>query len=360
MNFLNYLFVSLNLLSFFSPIKGNREIETKMVSRSENSVYKRMESKNRANKVLKIDDFSVSSEIFQNQQDLKLMASVIPSSWKVYFYCTVYDSNDNVVDSYLAVRQKSYAFGFSYYPAFSSAPEWEGDYKFIFGYNEAYGKEDVEFANFTLTFKRKDFGNSNKIEIYRYINCYPYYGYTDVYGDLWKIENLSHNYEMNNYSLFSFNELKTRLYFELASSSYVNNGSISLKVNPQYKNNKAYPEVYSKSYTLGRSKYQNKDDTYLIKNNNIFYLDKSDDVLYSSSSSSLISTNDFYFPKDYYEKYKQVTFTLTLSNFSDYSFTSKYVFKVNYLNGPSIEKYFDVIGEIDPVIEDSEMEVITL
>lgn len=359
MNFLNYLFVSLFLIYIYKPIYNKNNMETKMVSRSENSVYKRVSSE-RANHVLRIANFSVSASTFASQSDLTIKATVIPSSWSIFFYCYVYDKDNNLDDSYYTFRSKSNAFGYYYHPVFTNAPSWEGDYNFVFGYEENYGREKVVFANFTLTFKKKDFGSSNKIEIYRSINCYPYDGYTDIYGDLWEIKNLSHNYTFNNYTLFSFNDLKMKLYFELGSSSYVNNGSISIKVTPQYKNNKAYPEVYAKSYKLSKSSYQNKDDTYLIKNNNTFYLDPSTDVLYSSSSTNLTSTNNFYFPKDYYEKYKEVTFTLTLSNFCDYSFTSNYKFKVKYLTGPTIEKYFDVIGEIDDLIGDSELEEIDL
>lgn len=331
------------------------------VSKYKNKAYQKYESDDFDEFI--IDPFSYSVSSLRKGIPLEV------TFWKVGhysygFYISTYDENNNLLET-IKNRHNTEAFNFDKEFKFTSKTyDYEGEVTFKF---EVYGLLDTwTVATFALMPKGATLTWDNPIAISRNeVTCYPNKGYSEVFGDVIYVKNLQEVYEIPTYLRFNFNDLKLRVYTEMANYSYLEGRTNMIVPKPSNfeslsKEQQDLYKVYDNSSYTSISWAENNGVGFTLQNNRDYYVNKSNNHVVFKYQEGYESTKDYYLPKEFYEDLKESVWYVEISNFGKYDLTYRIEINVKF-TGKINNTIFDVVGEmgeseIDDEIEDFELE----
>lgn len=356
MNLINVIPIAISLVGFISPFayqhvnSSIKEIDTQSVKKiyTDSSSY------------VDVNDFTVTAYNIERKYETYLKYYVYAYRPEVYFYYYVYDSNNKQVDSYSFYKKDRCMGNITHYLKLTGIDYWNyiGTLYFKFCYSiPYYNVGPIYYANFELNFRSIGFSDtSNELKIYRSAKCYPKSGYLENVADVVTMKNLSHYYEVLNYSYFDFNDKGAKINIFANGTKKSGNGYI-IGYFKEIEGVKI-PNVYA--LTNNNLSFTKSGDDYSLITTRTYYVDQATNNPYSTSSNSRFSTTNFYYPFEYYEEFKTIKLHMILTDFFDYNLVIGYDITVTFLNGPKQEVTYDVVGEIEDKLDDDTLKEIKI
>lgn len=187
-------------------------------------------------------------------------------------------------------------------------------------------------------------------------------GYCISYGEYFEIRNMKSLFNIPTYMKWNFNDsCSMYLYGETYSSSL--SGYVYLTMYPDG----GYYSASNKEYATHLFKGKNIGLSYSVSNGNrvypyvgrYYYIDNKRNMSYSESNVYNKKTQDFYFPKHYYDVFDSIEFTIYFSSFGRSDIVLYDTFKIKFLEDSKYEEYsFEVIGEYpDPILDEELVDI---
>lgn len=363
----------MNKIIFFLPglvigLLSNKVVNNETSSTSSVSSYKKISNIQREytvdspNSKFKIRDFYVEADSIMSGEPVTIYVELMPGNTTIYYDMVFYDQYGTFVNFERYTR--------------SDGGSRKGYYKIYMNHHELYtgymhikfeitgyllGIYGYVFGEFDMYFSGKPLDEDlNKKEFY----C-PYKALisqqnakTTTYGEYFKFTNLKSTIEVDKYGTFYFNDLRLNLYREYYNKDIYFKGKIQLQHQYDFFFEGKASTAKKQYLVLTRSSDNKTNCTF--KSSQVMYVNPTNNfVSIKKSESNSLETNDFYFPLNEFDKYKETNYYLFLYEWGYSQLTCTIPFKVKFLKDDT--KYgYEIIGEIDEKIEDNEMEEINL
>ena len=361
----------MNKIIFFLPglvigLLSNKVADTTKGTQSV-STYKKISNIEREYTVdspdsrFKIRDFYVEAENVMNGEPVTIYVEKMPGSCDIYYDMVFYDQYGEFVNFERYTRWDGGSRK-GYYKIYMNHRELYTGYmhvKFeitsyllgIYGY--VYGEFDMYFQG---TPRDEDLKNMEFYCPYKALVSQQSAKSTS-YGEYYKFTNLKSTIEVDKYGTFYFNDLKLNLYREYYNKDIYFKGKMWLEHQYDFFY-EGRVSTQRKQHIVLKRTWDNKTNcTY--QSNQTMYVNPTNNFVSLKSSSNSVETKDFYFPLNEYDKYKETTYYLFIYEWGYSQLSCTIPFKVKFLKDDT--KYgYEIIGEIDEKVEDSEMEEITL
>ena len=362
----------MNKIIFFLPglvigLLSNKVVNENTQSTNSVSTYKKISNIQREytvespNSKFRINDFTVEASSIMIGKPVTIFVDKMPGNCIIYYDILFYDQYGKLINFERYTRPKDGSRK-GYYKIEIKNPELYRGYmhlkfqltSFILGIDSyVYGEcdmylsgdpcdEDIKNMEFYCPYKALISQQKAK---------------TITYGEYFKFTNLKSTIEVDKYGTFYFNDLKLNLYREYYNSDVWFKGNIQLE--------HEYDFFFEGNANTSRSQFielkRTSDDKVncTFQSSKVMYVNPTNNFVSLKKSNNSIETNDFYFPLNEYDKYKETTFYLFLYEWGYSQLICRVPFKVKFLKDDT--KYgYEIIGEIDEKVDDSEMEEVRL
>lgn len=349
-------------------LEKNGEVETRMISQSKNKAHKIYDHGGKL-KLFTIEDFELSTEQIRKNKQVRITYKGAPWSDTLRLKYKVYNSNGKLVSDTSFFKDRYETMNDTITTNFENVEMWNGLMRFEFTWFFDFSSKSGTFGEFELFFGSGKFESPNfDLRMPYRAEIYPSDGYSEVFGDYIRINNLKEIYEIPYYGKFSFNDIGLEIYMETTSPSSLRGQVAFLDNNVPEKlvGDEITPEdremadfYYNKMFNFSLVG-TDRDDTKKIVNNKTFYYDPNTYAFsMNRNDKCTASTKDFYFPLKLYPYLKEVHFDICLVQWTKGGFNLTIPINIRFLQ-PFYITDFEVVGEIENEIIDEDLEEVII